>query len=441
MVRRAGLALAVLAACAAEEPGPGAASSPVAAASVEARPDVVGTWRAVLTTAGGELPFGLVIRTREASGTEGALAAVIVNGPERIEPSRVAWEGRELVIGFDVYDSEIRAEVDADVLTGRWIHTMPGGPETMTFSARRGEAPRFVGAVDVPVHPVPTSIDGDWSAVFTTADGSTFAAQGVLASAGTDGAIEATFLTDTGDFRWLDGRYERGRLELSCFDGAHAFLLRADVDEGGTLRGEFWAMGGMHATWRATRMADGDAGPLADPSTVVALSPAANDGRFEFAFPDLQGRIVTCDDPRFVGKVVLVDVFGTWCPNCNDQAPLLAEWDRRYGPRGLEIVGLAFEMTGDRERDRTFVRRYAERHGIEFPLLLAGTSDKAQAAAALPTLTRIVAYPTTILVGRDGKVRRIHSGFAGPATGEHHTALVAAMEREIEGLLGGAGAG
>src|SRR4029079_9377926 len=125
-----------------------------------------------------------------------------------------------------------------------------------------------------------------------------------------------------------------------------------------------------------------------------------------------------------------------WCPNCNDQAPVLVRWQREYGPRGLEVVGLAFEMTGDAERDRTFVRRYAERHGIEFPLLLAGQSDKAKAAAALPGLTKIVSYPTTILVGRDGKVRRIYNGFAGPATGEHHTERVTAMERELEALLG-----
>lgn len=424
------LALLLLAACGAQEPRPAASTQPAAAATEEARLEVVGPWRATLATPGGELPFTMIIERAEGDGT---LTAAIVNGRERIEPSRVAVEGHELVLGFDVYDSEIRAEAKGDALVGRWVHTMPGGPETLDFAARRGEQPRFVGEVEPPAHPVPASIDGDWSAVFTTPDGSTFAAQGVLASAGD--RLEATFLTDTGDFRWLDGRYEAGRLELSCFDGAHAFLLRADVDAAGALQGGFWAMGGMHATWRATRMAAGDASPLADPTAVVALSPGATDGRFEFAFPDLRGDLVTHDDPRFTGKVVVVDVFGTWCPNCNDQAPVLAIWDRKYRSRGLAIVGLAFEMTGDAERDRTFVRRYAERHGLEFPLLLAGTSDKAKAATVLPALERIVSYPTTIFVGRDGKVRRIYNGFAGPATGEHHTELVGRMERELEVLL------
>jgi thiol-disulfide isomerase/thioredoxin len=429
-MRRLVLVWAFVAACGAEEPRP-AAPAPAGPTDGEARPAVEGTWRATLATAGGELPFTLVLERRDDSNS---LGGFVSNGPERIEASRVEQRGRELVIGFDVYDSEIRAELDADALTGRWIHTMPKGPETMAFAARRGDERRFVGELEPPAHAVPASLDGDWSAVFTFEGGPGLPAHGVLASKGE--RVDATFLTETGDFRHLEGRYEHGRLELSCFDGAHAFLLRADVDASGALEGEMWAMAEMHAKWRATKMAAGAPSPLADPTAIVGLSPAAKGGRLAFAFPDLQGDLVAHDDPRFVGKVVVVDVFGTWCPNCNDQAPLLARWHRQYGPRGLEIVGLAFEMTGEPERDRAIVTRYAEHHGLEFPLLLAGTSDKQDAAAALPGLERIVAYPTTILVGRDGKVRRVYTGFSGPATGEHHTALVATMERELEALLG-----
>ncbi len=131
----------------------------------------------------------------------------------------------------------------------------------------------------------------------------------------------------------------------------------------------------------------------------------------------------------------MVNVFGSWCPNCNDEAPLLAEWYRRYRDRGLEIVGLAYEFTGDPERDRRLVRRFAKRYGIDYPLLLAGVSDKAAAAETLPDLTAVLSYPTTIFIGRDGKVRKIHSGFAGPGTGRHHEELVAKLEAAIEELL------
>ncbi len=160
-----------------------------------------------------------------------------------------------------------------------------------------------------------------------------------------------------------------------------------------------------------------------------------DEGRFSFEFPDLEGEPVSSDDPRFDGKVVLVNVFGSWCPNCNDEAPLLARWHRRYRDRGFEVVGLAYEFSGDAERDREMVRRYAARHGIEFPLLLAGTSDKRRAAETLPDLTAVLSYPTNVFLGRDGKVRAVHSGFAGPGTGAHHQRLVAEIERRIEELL------
>jgi thiol-disulfide isomerase/thioredoxin len=157
---------------------------------------------------------------------------------------------------------------------------------------------------------------------------------------------------------------------------------------------------------------------------------------FRFAFPDLDGRTVTERDPRFRGKVVLVDVFGTWCPTCHDAAPTLARLHRKYQGRGLEIVGLAYEVTGDSAVDGRQLRRYREKFGLRFPILLAGVNDTEAAAATLPQLRGFTAFPTTIFLGRDGRVRRVHAGFYGPATGAQHERLVAEYEREIERLLG-----
>ena len=172
---------------------------------------------------------------------------------------------------------------------------------------------------------------------------------------------------------------------------------------------------------------------LPDAWTQVGLT--GDSGDFHFEFPDLEGSPVSLQDSRFRGKVVLVNVFGSWCPNCNDEAPLLAEWHRRYRDAGLEIVGLAYEFTGEPERDREQVRRFAARYGIEYPLLLAGISDKTAAGATLPDLTAVLSYPTTLFIDRQGKVRRIHSGFTGPGTGDHYARLVAEFEGLIESLL------
>ena len=429
---RRGLIALLLTACGGSTPAPEPRAKPPAQSADEPErdaPSAVGTWRATLASPGGPLPFGLRI-----DGEPASLHAVAINGPEQVEFSSAKLDGEALVLQIGVYDSEIRATwSDDETLTGTWTKTTPKGPSSMDFTAQRGEAPRFVSAIEPSKYDVPASIAGNWSMQFSDEGDAGYVGQAVLVEA--DGRIDGTILTDTGDYRYLDGRYEQGTLELSCFDGGHAFLFRAQVQADGTLKGDFWSRASYHATFTAARMTEGDAGPLADPYEAVGLA-SGSEGRFRFSFPDLEGNVIADTDPRFSGKVVLVDVFGTWCPNCNDYAPLLAKWDERYRERGLEIVGLAFEMTGDVERDRTFVGRYAERYGLKFPLLLAGTSDKTDAAEALPSLDVVKSYPTTVFIGRDGKVHRIHSGFAGPATGEHHETMVAEMESHIETLLG-----
>ena len=133
--------------------------------------------------------------------------------------------------------------------------------------------------------------------------------------------------------------------------------------------------------------------------------------------------------------MVLLDIFGTWCPTCHDAAPGLVRLYREYHDRGLEVVGVAFEVTGDSTQDAPLVRHYRDKFGIPFPLLLGGVSEAEAVSAALPQLDGFTAFPTTIFLGRDGKVRRIHAGFYGPATGAQYEALVAEFRGEVEGLL------
>ncbi|MDH3402510.1 MAG: TlpA family protein disulfide reductase [Acidobacteriota bacterium] len=424
--------LLALAACApAGHDGAGAAPGTGTAAAAGAGRLLVGTWRAVLASPGGELPF-----TLEIADSGGELSAVAISGGERAPFSAVSITGDDVLLAFDWYDSRIEARLEGETrLAGRWEKTVPGGVSGLDFVATKGDDRRFLAvagqlavAGEVPAA-APADVSGVWQAVFTDEDGSE-PATGEFRQEGS--RVVGTFLTPLGDYRFLEGSYEGGLLRLSTFDGGHAFLFHARAREDGALSGDFWSRDRYHATWTATR-ADGAAPLLPDAWELAGLTN--DDGRFRFAFPDLEGRLVTSEDPRFAGKVVVANVFGSWCPNCNDEAPLLAGWHRRYGARGLELVGLAYEFSGDPERDRIYVGKYANRHGIDYPLLLAGVSDKEAAGATLPDLTAVVAFPTTVFIGRDGRVRRIHSGFAGPGTGEHHAALVAELESLLEQLL------
>jgi thiol-disulfide isomerase/thioredoxin len=213
-------------------------------------------------------------------------------------------------------------------------------------------------------------------------------------------------------------------------------LFHGRIRSDGSLEGGFWSRDTWHETWTARRDS-GAALPDAFGQTRWNYSAELGD----LSYPDLDGVARSPADPLFAGKARIIYVFGSWCPNCQDATELLVELDRRYRRRGLSILGLAFEVTGDFDRDAKQVRRYARRHGVEYPLLVAGLSSKAKASESLPILDRLRSYPTTIFLHGDGRVRAIHSGFSGPATGKDHQELRTRFLELVEELLSEPGAG
>jgi len=382
-----------------------------------------GEWRAWLDSPGGELPFGL-----EVSRDGDTLEVVIVNGSERIRVPRVEANGTELVLGIEHYDSTIVATVarGGKHLNGRWEKTTgPGRISSLPFQAVAGPQARFrPDASDAGSES--TSIDGRWTVAFSSSDDP---AVGLFSSLA-DGTVEGTFLTTTGDYRFLAGQFDGSRLRLSCFDGAHAFLFDARLQADDTLAGDFWSRDSWHETWTAHR------DPEADLGDAFGQTQSVTDLDLDqISYPDLDGRPRSLDDPEFAGRARILYLFGSWCPNCGDATRLMVELDGRYRERGLSIVGLAFEMTGDAHRDTEQVRRYATYHEVAFPLLLAGLSDKTEASTAFPLVDRVRAYPTTVFLDHAGAVRAVHSGFSGPATGEAHEELRRRFESLIEELL------
>ena len=144
-------------------------------------------------------------------------------------------------------------------------------------------------------------------------------------------------------------------------------------------------------------------------------------------------------DAPFQGKVVIVSIGGSWCPNCHDEAPFLSELYKDYRARGLEIVGLMFENDPEPNASRPRVQSFVKRYGFQYPMLIAGTTQPSPTSKtineALPQLVNFGAYPTTIFLGRDGRVRSVHAGFASPATGAEHVRLKQEIRELVERLL------
>jgi thiol-disulfide isomerase/thioredoxin len=414
-------------------------------------PPQLGRWLAHLESPGGKLPFEFTLER----AADGAWRAQIHNDPEQLETPRVDWseEPRELTLDFPHYDSRITATADVDgaKLAGVWRKRKSVDKwSTMRFSAQRlasggaqraqtSESSRLRAALSSEASPE-HKFFGKWRAQFASDSAPSVAVWRPLAprvdahSAATASGADfaGTFLTTLGDYRYLAGRFDFAddSLTLSCFDGAHAFLFRATLQPDGSLAGDFWSGDSWHDTWTAVR---DEQARLPDPFGLTKLKPGVK--LDELAFPDVDGVPHRLGDPRFSGKARLVQLMGTWCPNCNDETLYLRELHERYAARGLSIVGLAFEVTGEFARDSQQVRKYARHHQLPYPLLVAGVSDKNKAARRFPLLDKLRAYPTTLFVDARGEVRAVHQGFSGPATGPEHLKLREDFERLIETLL------
>ena len=380
-----------------------------------------GSYRAVLEVPGGrKLPFGLDV-AREEKGP----VLYLINGPERVRVTEVSTEPGKLTARIPGYETSLEATIEGGDLAGTVKLVHDGGRAlALPFEARLGETWRFHA------EPLTDNADlaGRWQIVLT--DDSGQRVRGVAELQQQFDQVTGTVILPTGDQRFLAGDVRDEALHLSRFDGGAAVLYEAKLDATGNLVGETWSDRGGRQRFVATRDPDAEV-----ESTVVATELRNPDSRFEFSFPDLDGRTVSATDPAFEGKVLLVTVTGSWCPNAHDEARLLADLDRRYRSRGLAIVGLMFEQHADVTRAVAAIRRFRDATGIEYPTLLAGGADKARASAALPQLDAVRRYPTAVFVDRAGRVRRIDAGFVGLAAGMHHAQLVHDYEQTIEQLL------
>ncbi len=378
-----------------------------------------GPWRVALQAQGQEIPF---IMEAEAKGDSTVL--YLVNGEERILVDDIKTEGDSVKIRLHIFDADLIAKVDGDKMAGRFTRNDLAKRYSIPFTAEHGKSNRFKE------NPTPATYDfnGKWEVTFTKKDGKTYPAIGVFEQK--DNYVTGTFMTETGDYRYLEGQVEGNQLKLSTFDGNHDYLFTATPSEENTLKGEYFAGLYDYETWTAKRNPDAK---LASAEELTYLNPGFE--TLSFTLPDLEGKQVSLSDPKYKGKVVLVQLLGSWCPNCMDETKFLAPYYAKNKDRGLEIIGLGFERTPGYEQAVPRLKRMQERFDIEYDLLYGGVADKEVAAKVLPALNHVLSFPTTIFIGRDGKVRKIHTGFSGPGTGKYYEEWVADFNKTMDQLL------
>ncbi|WP_055436707.1 TlpA disulfide reductase family protein [Lacinutrix algicola] len=346
----------------------------------------------------------------------------VFNAEEQIEVNEIEYRNDSVFINMPVFEALLSAKVKNQTLTGNFI--IEGKDRVVPFKAEKNNTRFNVKAK------AEANITGNWETVFSPeTEADKYIAKGVFKQNGNE--VTGTFLTETGDYRFLEGVINGVDLKLSTFDGAHAFLFTGKVTDS-TINGTFYSGSHWEEPFTAKRNESYQL-PSADALTYL------NEGydSLAFAFPDAEGDIISLADKRFKNKVVLVQIMGTWCPNCLDESKYYAEFYKENKDKGLEIVALAFEYAKTDKKAFKSIKRLKDRIDITYPILLAqtGTTSKQKAQEKLPMLNHVLSYPTTVFVDKKGKVRKIHTGFNGPATGVKFTEFKTEFKAFVAKLL------
>ncbi|MFZ1687042.1 MAG: TlpA disulfide reductase family protein [Flavobacteriales bacterium] len=398
--------VALLAACAGDERAP-----------IEPRQ---GAWLMQLDIGDGNiLPFGFDL-DHDPTGW----LMTVHNGTEHIAVDDVHFANDTMRVRMPLFDSEFLGAFTSDsVFVGQWSNHLKGPDYRIPFVATAGTGARFA------LHSKSDTRDlsGAWETHYSQGTADAYDAIGLFSQVGSHAS--GTFVTETGDYRYLEGVVDGDSLKLSCFDGTHAFLFKAGW-RNDSLFGRFWSGTHWQEPWVAVRNASYK---LRDPDSLTALREGYD--MADFSFPGIDGGTISPKDEAHAGRVLMVQVMGSWCPNCVDETLLLDEMYAKYHDDGLSVIAIAFEQYPDSARAIAGLRRFRDRLNVKYDIAYAGPANKDAAAERLPFLDHVMSYPTCIFIDRAGTVRRIRTGFYGPGTGEHYLNYRRNLELFLERML------
>jgi thiol-disulfide isomerase/thioredoxin len=392
---------------------------------LRAAQSIDGLWDAIVVSNSVEIPFRFEISTKGTTAQ-----GFFFEGDRKVGSTSGTFAEGAVKLEYDFLNTTLDLKLADDQLTGSYRNNRPNArPQDVRM---RRFAPVSIGQQD------PPSLAGTWEmrrvAEEVTAPRDTRTWNVFLRQSGAE--FSGSILRVDGDTGTLEGYWRDGKLVMSHFAGERPNLFEATLNTDGTLAVTL----NRNAHYLVVRTGEARAKGIPEPPDPSRYTNVKNPTEpFRFSFPDLTGKTVSNTDAQFQGKVVILAIGGSWCPNCHDEAPFLGELYRDYHAKGLEIVGLMFENDPDPKVSIPRIRTFVKRYDAKYPMLLAGTTNPSPTtktiAEALPEIVNFGAYPTSIYLGRDGRVRSVHAGFASPATGEEHVRLKKELRALVEQLL------
>ncbi len=350
----------------------------------------------------------------------------IHNGEERIDLRFLVEKNDSIYMEFP----EIAGKIifHKQTLSGRWINLNKSNATSYPFQfypVAEGVDPRFDSRLDL-VSPI---FEGTYDVIFTDSEGDAQAI-GIFKQQGSK--IAGTFRTETGDYRYLAGGFFNGVMKLSCFDGVHAFLFEAalDADDSTVMRGNFNSGSKYHATWT------GVLNPNATLTPPNAISwPNEPLAALNITIKNKRGKEKILDTEFFHGKPSVIQLMGTWCPNCLDESNYFIELSKQSSFKDIRFIGVGFEH-GNSDKDRMArLKKYQKKMGFTYSLYLGGGASTKDAHAVFNQLNGVFSFPTTIFLDKKGRIVQVNSGFDGPATGVFYKSMQEETERLLLKLL------
>jgi thiol-disulfide isomerase/thioredoxin len=382
-----------------------------------------GLWRgALIRQDGHQVVFNFDLRYEKKQPV-----IYIINAEERLEVRQVSIQKDSVFIEMPFFESSFACQLQSDgSLSGKWIKKTSGKNVVWPFMAVPGNSPRFPAP-----NPPAQQLNGRWAVTFVDTSGVSKPALAEFQQKGN--RLSGSIMRPDGDYRYLDGVVNGDSLYLSTFDGSHAYLFTAKITDANTISGGmFYAGARNREQFSAVK---NEKAELSMASVAMSLKPGEES--LDFRFPDLNGQMVGIGDERFRNKVVVIQLMGSWCPNCMDETRFLSEYYKNNKQRGVEMIALAYEYSTNTERSVNSLRKFEQKFSVDYPILITGvtSSDSLKTEKTLPQLTPIKSFPSTIFVGKDGKVKKVHGGFFGPATGIEYTKYKQEFEETVKSLL------
>ncbi|WP_158800088.1 TlpA disulfide reductase family protein [Pedobacter sp. L105] len=381
-----------------------------------------GNWRAALLREDGQkIIFNIDIQQQK-----GKTVWYVVNGEEKMLVNDLTVVKDSLFINMPVFESSFRVKIiSKDSLAGVWIKRGPTKDNVMPFSATTKEQYRFS-----PVNgDASQQAAGKWKIDFIRGSNH----EPALGNFSQNGnVVTGSILTPSGDYRFLSGTVTGDLLQLSTFDGVHAMLFTAKINKDSLTDASLYSSRAPVQQWVGVKDANA---PV--PEGEITKVKDGESGKLDFSFNDLDGKQVSINDARYKNKVVIIQLMGSWCPNCMDEMAFLSEYYKHNKQRGVEIIALAYEYTTDVQRSTLSLRKFQKKFDVTYPMLITPTTvgDPLRTEKSLPQLTSIKVFPTSLILDKSGKVVAVHTDFYGPGTGEYYTQYVQNFEKTINELL------